>query len=180
MAAYFLSTVVGEPLKSMMLPAVVVLSGLYLGFVDRSGQTVPWFPVIKRAAGVAMLLFGVWLGQPAHSAQAIAWEPLESWAQSRGGGQPVLIDFVAEWCIPCREMDHSTYVDDAVVGESSRFRMVKADLTDENDINSKTVEEFEVRGVPTLILRSASGEETHRMVGYVGPDELVEAMRQVN
>ncbi len=179
LAAYFLSTLLPEPAKSGLLPAVVVVSAIYLGFIDRAGSALSWFPYLKRAVGIAMLAVGVWLAVPSRESHAIAWESVDVWKASDERTQPVLIDFVAEWCIPCREMDHSTYVDRGVVAEAERFRMVKADLTDENDTNTKIAEEFEVRGVPTLILRTAAGEETHRMVGYVGPDELLAAMKQV-
>lgn len=180
LAAYFLSTLLPEPLKSLFLPGVLLVSGVYLGFVERAGANLAWFPMVKRAVGVAMVLLAVWIGRPHANAGAIQWEDIDAWMTARGVGQPVLIDFVAEWCIPCREMDRSTYVDEDIIAEAERFRMVKADLTDENDSTAKIAEEFEVRGVPTLILRAASGEETHRMVGYVGPSELLAAMREVD
>ena len=180
MAAYFLATLLPPPFKTLLLPAVVVMSGIYLGFVERAGHAVPWFPAIKRVVGSAMLIFGAWLAVPVSNSQAIAWEQLEAWNDTRDGSGPVLIDFVAEWCIPCREMDHSTYVDEEVIAEASRFRMVKADLTDEDDASSKVVEEFSVQGVPTVILRSADGHEEARMVGYVGPEEMLQAMRSVH
>ncbi len=180
LAAYFLSTVAPAPLKPYLLPSVIVLSAIYLGFLDRSGQGLAWFPVFKRTVGIAMLVLGVWIGQPVAQSQAIDWESLESWSEAKSRGRPELIDFVAEWCIPCREMDHNTYVDADVIEESERFRMVKADLTDENDTNSKIVEEFAVRGVPTVILRSSAGAEARRMVGYVSAEELLDAMRQVD
>jgi len=41
------------------------------------------------------------------------------------------------------------------------------------------VEKYEVKGVPTVILFSPRGAEAHRMVGYVGPDQLLQAMRSV-
>ncbi len=180
LAAYFVSTIAPASVAPFLLPAVIVVSAIYLGFVDGSGSNVAWFPALKRSVGVALLVFGVWLGRPVAQSEAITWEDLATWSAGREGDRPVLIDFVAEWCIPCREMDHSTYVDADVVEEAERFRMVKADLTDENDTNTSIVEEFEVRGVPTLILRNTDGVETHRMVGYVGADELLEAMRQVD
>lgn len=179
LAAYFVSTLLPEPFKSILLPAVLVASGVYLGFIERAGSKLAWFPAVKRAFGVAMVLLAVWIGRPPAHAGAISWEDIDGWMAARGGGRPVLIDFVAEWCIPCREMDRSTYVDEDVIAEAERFRMVKADLTEENEATSKIAAEFEVRGVPTLVLRSATGEETHRMVGYVGPSELLAAMREV-
>ena len=57
--------------------------------------------------------------------------------------------------------------------------MVKADITAENEETSALVEQYEVKGVPTVILFSPRGDEAHRMVGYVGPDELLAAMRKV-
>jgi thiol:disulfide interchange protein len=57
--------------------------------------------------------------------------------------------------------------------------MVKADITEENEQTSRVVESYQVRGVPTVILFSRTGDERHRFVGYVGPEEMLEAMRQV-
>jgi len=65
------------------------------------------------------------------------------------------------------------------VREADRFHMVKADLTDEDDATAELMRKYEVKGVPTVILFSPRGDETRRMVGYVGPDELLAAMRAV-
>jgi len=182
LAAYYVATLLPAPIKPWLLPAVIGLSGLYLGFVERAGRGVRYFPLVKAAVGTAMIAVALWLAQPASTTQAIAWEPYEQWASpGRGpdGEKPLLLDFAAEWCIPCREMDHTTYVHPEVVREADRFHMVKADITDENDTTSELVEKYGVKGVPTVILFSPRGDEAHRMVGYVGPDEMLAAMRTV-
>ena len=181
LAAYFVAPLCPPPLDSWLLPAVISLSGVYLGFLEASGQSIRFFPIMKRAVGVAVLVFAVWLVRPGGTPlDAIGWEPIEVWAgNGRDGREPVLIDFAAEWCIPCRKMDRTTYVDPDVVREAGRFRMVKADITDENDDTSALIDEYAVRGVPTIILFLPYGDEAERFVGYVGPDRLLEAMRAI-
>ncbi|MGH7787372.1 MAG: protein-disulfide reductase DsbD family protein, partial [Candidatus Binatia bacterium] len=181
LAAYFVSPLLPMPLKHWLLPAAIGLSGAYVGFVEPAGRTVRFFPAIKSAVGLAMVATAAWLATPAAPERAIAWQAFEvaSADAAVAGDRPLLIDFAAEWCIPCREMDHTTYVDPAVVREADRFRMVKADITEENEATTQLTTRFEVKGVPTVILFSPAGEETHRMVGYVGPDELLRAMREV-
>jgi thiol:disulfide interchange protein DsbD len=181
LAAYYLSTLVPAPLSSWLLPAVVGLSGVYLGFVDAAGRAVRSFAAVRSAVGIAMIAAAVWLAQPAATTEAIAWEPYEQWASGGGAGseKPLLLDVAADWCIPCREMDHTTYVHPDVVREADRFRMVRADVTEENESTTELVDKYAVKGVPTVILFSPSGDETHRMVGYVGPDEMLAAMRSV-
>jgi thiol:disulfide interchange protein DsbD len=182
LAAYFVAPLLPTPASTYLLPAVIAVSGVYLGFIEAAGRSLRYFPSIKRAVGVAMLAAAVWMVQPANSDQAIGWEGLEALTSDDRLPQdkPTLIDFAAEWCIPCREMDHTTYVDEDIVREAERFRMVKADITEENETTTRVVEEYAVRGVPTVILLSANGAEQSRLVGYVGPDELLEAMRQVD
>lgn len=180
LAAYYLTPIVPAPLGRWLLPAVIAISGLYLGFLAHAGRTLRYFALLRGAVGVAMIGLAIWIAAPAGSGQAIAWEPFDRSAGLRHDRErPLLVDFGAEWCIPCREMDHTTYVDPEVVREADRFRMVKADVTDENDATSKLVEEYAVKGVPTVILFSPAGEEKQRMVGYVGPDEMLAAMRAV-
>ncbi len=179
LAAYYLATLLPPPLKSWLLPVVVGLSGVYLGFVERAGRRIRYFPLVKSAVGVGMIAVAVWLALPAATTQAITWERYEQWSSAGGanGEKPLLLDFAAEWCIPCREMDHTTYVHPDVVREADRFHMVKADITAENESTAALVEKYAVKGVPTVILFSPRGDEAHRMVGYVGPDELLAAMR---
>jgi thiol:disulfide interchange protein DsbD len=182
LAAYFVAPLLPLPWSTYLLPSVIGASGVYLGFIEAAGRSLRYFPSLKRAVGVVLLALAVWMAQPASSDQAIGWEDLQALAgEDRGPqGKPTLIDFAAEWCIPCREMDHTTYVDEDVVQEAERFRMVKADITEENETTTKVVEKYGVRGVPTVILLAANGAERDRLVGYVGPDELLKAMRQVD
>ncbi|MDX2167549.1 MAG: cytochrome c biogenesis protein CcdA [Deltaproteobacteria bacterium] len=181
LAAYYVATLLPAPLKTWLLPATIALSGIYLGFVDRAGRALPGFPVLKGAVGVGMLALAAWLARPADTAlAAIAWEPAERWTAARhDGARPVLLEFGAEWCIPCREMESTTYVHPDVVREADRFRMVKADITEENEATSALTGAYDVKGVPTVILFDPKGGETQRLVGYVGPDQMLAAMRAV-
>jgi thiol:disulfide interchange protein DsbD len=138
------------------------------------------FPALKAVVGVLMIAMAAWLFRPT-GAQAIAWEPVEQWvADGRGGDRPVLLEFGAQWCIPCREMESTTYAHPDVVHEASRFRMVKADITEETAATTALTQAYDVKGVPTVILFSPSGGEHRRMVGYVGPAEMLAAMRDVH
>ncbi|MBX3028205.1 thioredoxin family protein [bacterium] len=181
LAAYYLAPLLPAPWKHWLLPTAIALSGIYLGFVDRAGRALRGFPALKAAVGVLMIATATWLIRPTDAAQAIAWEPVEQWvAQGRGSERPVLLEFAAEWCIPCREMESTTYAHPDVVREADRFRMVKADITEETPTTTALTSAYAVKGVPTVILFSPRGGEHHRMVGYVGPDEMLAAMRDVH
>ena len=65
---------------------------------------------------------------------------------------PVMIDFYAAWCAPCRELDEITFHDPAVVRLArERFVMVKVDVTQAGELSRETVEEYAVKGVPTVV-----------------------------
>lgn len=181
LAAYYLAPLLPAPWKSWLLPAAIAVSGAYLGFIDRAGRALRGFPALKAAVGVLMIVIAAWLIRPTGAAQAIAWEPVEQWvAAGRDADRPVLLEFGAEWCIPCREMESTTYVHPEVVREADRFRMVKADITEETPTTTALTTAYDVKGVPTVILFSPTGGEHRRMVGYVGPDEMLAAMRDVH
>jgi thiol:disulfide interchange protein len=76
-------------------------------------------------------------------------------------------------------MESTTYVHPEVLRLAERFRMVKVDITNENEETSKVVARYQVRGVPTVLVFSRAGDERKRLVGYVGPQEMLAAMRAV-
>jgi thiol:disulfide interchange protein DsbD len=180
LAAYFVAPLLPYPLRQYLLPSAIVLAGLYLGFLEPAGRGVPGFAALRWSVALVFLGFAAWLVSPGGDRPAVAWESvaaLHASGDRNNDGRPVVIDFGADWCIPCREMDRTTYVHPGVVREAQRFRMVKVDLTRESDGNSKLVDKYGVRGVPTIVVLSGQGEERQRMVGYVGPAEMLAAMK---
>ena len=182
LAAYFIAPLLPQGLSRFVLPSLILVGGIYLGFIDRSGRSLRYFRSIQRLVGVGAVGLAVWIAVPQRAESAIRWEPFapSSIAAAVRSGRPSLVDFIADWCIPCHEMERTTYTDPAVREQAERFAMFKADITRENDATSDLVDQYAVRGVPTMILIDSSGTEVHRLVGYIGADELVAAMRAVN
>lgn len=182
LAVYYLVPLLAEPMAGWVLPAAVAASGVYLGFLDPAGRSRPAFAALRATLGVLALAFAAWAVRPAGPAESIAWELLATKAAappSIAGAGPVLVEFGAEWCIPCRQMEATTYVDPAVVREATRFRMLRADLTEENEASDALSARYGVTGVPTVILFAAGGDEQRRLVGYISAEEMLTAMRAV-
>src|SRR5581483_6181217 len=98
-------------------------------------------------------------------------------AAARAARRPVLIDFEAAWCLPCREMERTTLRDPKVVRLAASFVTLKADVTAEDDAASALLDRFHVPGVPTYVLLGPDGEERSRLVGFVPSRRMVEALR---
>ncbi|MBI4516118.1 MAG: thioredoxin fold domain-containing protein [Deltaproteobacteria bacterium] len=178
MAAYFVAPLLPPTVRGFVVPALMVIAGIYLGFVDPCGRALPVFRQLKQAVGLTAIALALWLGWPPPAESAIAWRQLDSAVlqTARAGNRPVVLDFGAEWCLPCRDMARTTFVDRQVVQAAARFEMVHADVTEENEQNQALLEQFDVRGVPTLLVFDAGGKEVARMVGYTSAEELLAAM----
>lgn len=181
LAVYFVSPLLPAGLRTLALAALIAGAGVYLGFVDNSGHGMPRFRAMQRAVGVAAVVLAVWLAQPRPAESRIPWEPLDLAAveAAAASGNPIIIDFVADWCIPCHEMEATTWAHAEVLEEAARFAMFKADITGEDESSASWIDRYGVQGVPTVIFLDSSGREVRRNVGYVGPDEMLAAMRDV-
>src|SRR5205085_6866013 len=93
--------------------------------------------------------------------------------------RPVFIDFEATWCLPCREMDRTTFRDAAVARAAGRFAMLRADVTAQDDAAAALMDRYHVPGVPTYVLLGPDGTERRRLVGFVHVDEMLKAMDEV-
>ena len=112
------------------------------------------------------------------------WQPYahEAFARASMSGRPILIDFYADWCLPCKELDRFTFADARVLDEAQRFVLLKADLT---QFESRQVREirdrFDVIGVPTVVFLDSRGNERQglRVYGFEGAGAFLARMRQV-
>jgi thioredoxin:protein disulfide reductase len=180
------------------MAAALAAAGVLLGAIHRSFGAGRLQAVLK-GSGVALLCLGVllragtldaprptdtvlrweltWSGEPA----AVPSPVDQALAAARASGKPVMIDFFAEWCAACKELDRATYVAPQVVSEAQRFVRIKVDGTNGQDALDALYQRFGIEGLPTVAFVSSRGEIlVHpRVTGFLGPEEFLEEMRRV-
>jgi len=182
MALYFVSPLLDDAVLRVVVPLYLAAAGLYLGFFERSARSIRWFAVGRRALGLVVLLLAVWVALPsAQAREGIRWQPLarEGLERARAARRPAIVEFAADWCLPCLEMKRTTFVDPAVTREAERFATFVADVTESSERNDALLAQFQVVGVPTIIFYGPTGAEVERLVGFVDAEVFVRTMRRV-
>jgi thiol:disulfide interchange protein DsbD len=97
-------------------------------------------------------------------------------AEARTAGKPVMLDFTAEWCISCKEMEEYTFPDPTVVGALKPFLLLRADVTDNNDDDQALLQRIHSFGPPTIAFFDRSGFEraNYKLVGFVPAEKFTE------
>jgi thioredoxin:protein disulfide reductase len=182
LALYFLDPLLPNRIVTRMLPYYAVGAGLFLGFISRAGRNWRPFHVIRYAIGtLSIVALIAMLAHSRHPVAQLAFEPFNPTLveTAKSERRPVVIDFAADWCVPCREMERTTFVDPAVVREAAGFVRLRANLTAENAANQAIIKQFTVEGVPTTVFIDAHGAIRKRRVGYVGPGEFLEYLQEL-
>jgi thiol:disulfide interchange protein DsbD len=177
LALHFVTPLLAAATVRLSWAVLFVVAGLALGF--RPGFRTAAARWGIRTAGVAAAVLGV-LGAVAHEPTSpVDWVPLSdrALAAARSERRPVLIDFQAAWCLPCRKMERTTFVDPLFVDAARGFATLKADVTAQDAAAEELMRRFGVGGVPTYVLLAPDGREVRRFEGYVEADAMVGAMR---
>ena len=172
--------------------AGVLAGALSLSFHDGGREKAMKAAALVVLLGAVGLRFG-WAGEPRSAgAVQIPWVRDEQAAvqQSRATGKPLLIDFFAEWCAACKELDLHTWTDPVVAKEvSERFVPLKIDGTEESQQTDELYKKYNVPGLPTVLMLACRedrppgcavpGEGPTRVTGFLPPPEMLERLRRV-
>jgi thiol:disulfide interchange protein DsbD len=184
MAVYFLAPLFPERLKDLALAGALVAGGAGLIIFDWSGRDSRFFHVIKSSAAVAMVVVGMWMYKPApDNGVTLPWQTYSDTALSdaEAGHRPVIIDFFADWCIPCKELDAVTFKDPRVTDFRNDFVFLKADLSREGtEAVARLRNRFGILGVPTIVFIGAEGKEWEdlRLTGFEEPALFADRMKK--
>ncbi|KAB5620777.1 protein-disulfide reductase DsbD [Pseudomonas putida] len=127
---------------------------------------------------------GVSTSTPA-APQADAWQTLTTpaaldaaLAQAKAAGQPVLLDWYADWCISCKVIEHEVLNAPQVQAQLNGFKLLRFDLTESNAEQRALLDRYTLFGPPALLFFAANGSEmtTDRVVGEVNADEFAKIL----
>jgi len=188
MAAYFIKPLFSGHQTGMLVLAVVILAaGVHLGLIDRTKGAFRAFGLVKKGFGIAALALATYMViSLIMVGPGVAWQDYsdERVEQAVKMGKPVIIDFYADWCAPCRELEQITFQHPEILKLAENdFVMIKVDLTRKgNPINENLLREYDVRGVPTVVFLDRQGRERKelRVVNYLPPNQFIKHMAVVS
>jgi thiol:disulfide interchange protein DsbD len=92
-----------------------------------------------------------------------------------------MLDFYADWCIECKEMDAYTFSDPAVLALMNDMVLLQADVTDYNKQDRQLLEEYDLYGPPAILFFDLSGQErqSQRKVGFVKAEKFAEHLKEI-
>lgn len=158
----------------LFIGAVAQIVGAFTG-ADNPLQ--PLRPLAARLATASPA------ASPAADATALPFQRIRSAAEldailAAAHGKPVMLDFYADWCVSCKEMEHDTFSDARVQQRLSAAVLVQADVTQDSDASRELLKRFGLFGPPGILFFNAQGQEDSaaRVIGYQKPEAFLASL----
>lgn len=184
---WFLRPLIGGPAFQWGLVALLLAAGIYFLLHSRAPQHGARARQAVAAVGVLALVGMVgWGAVVIDSMRARGGSVAGGFteydedllARAKADGRPVLIDFTADWCIACKELEHRTFPDERVQAKMKDFLVLRCDLTKQDEEAERIHKEWKIPGLPAIVFLDSSGEEIRplRLEGFETADAFLQRM----
>jgi thiol:disulfide interchange protein DsbD len=205
-AIYLISPVIPVVVQMLLWAALLIVSAIYLHAIDSLPAGTSGYRKLSKGVGIIGLLAGIALligamsggrdilqplaGLRAGAAATSSTQPLlfkrvNSRAElddavRAAAGRLVLLDFYADWCVTCKEMERYTFTDPQVRNRLDQMVMLQADVTENLDEHKALLKRFELFGPPGIVFFDRHGQEVNhlRVVGFQSAQEFSATLDQ--
>jgi thiol:disulfide interchange protein len=137
---------------------------------------------MRKIIGFTLIL--AYLAIPTHGEDRIPWfDNLDAGlASAKKENKPLMIDFMADWCAPCKEMERSTFSNSAVILKAKAFIPVRIDIEKQRQVAEKykaLARAYGGVGIPNMLFLSSNGTKIQHIVGFYTPQQLLPTMDSV-
>lgn len=204
-AIWFLERVLSASVVLMLWATLFITTAIFMGALDRvEANTTHWQRFFK-GLGLVILVYGAILIYAAttgggtvlkpfanQSNQSVAAEKLpfnyvesltefeQALKQANEKGKPVMLDFYADWCIACKEMEAYTFSEPTVHQALTQYTLLKIDVTKNNELDKAFLKAFDLFGPPAILFFNTHSTEikSHRLVGFVEATPFIEHVNE--
>lgn len=207
-AVWMLSRILPIAVIMLLSAMLLIIPAIYLNAIEPLPSHASGWLKLWKGVGIMMLVFGILqliglsagshnLLQPlqglvassqAQAKQGLAFQKVRGLAeldaeikQAGENGRQVMLDFYADWCVSCQEMENYTFTDPRVQRDLSDFVLLQADVTENNREDKDLLKRFELIGPPGIIFFAADGREksASRVIGYQDAETFIKTLRQL-
>jgi thiol:disulfide interchange protein DsbD len=208
LAIWIVSPVIPSVAHMLLWAALLIVSAIYLHAIDPLPHNASGFRKLWKGVGVIALLLGVALLVGALSGTRDILQPLSGLRAAGGaadaasaeqprfilvrsveelerqlaqaGGRPTMLDFYADWCISCKEMERFTFTDPRVRSRMDRMLLLKADVTASTPEDLALLKRFGLFGPPGTLFFGPGGEQhPHRVIGFQDAERFAASLDAV-
>jgi thiol:disulfide interchange protein DsbD len=207
-AVWMLSRVIPPTVTMLLWAMLLVLPAIYLSAIDTLPEHASGWRKLWKGVGLMMLVYGVLLLIGLSMGNSNPLKPLQGFAmtnaqaaeqglvfqrvhsveeleakvkQANSEGKRVMLDFYADWCVSCKEMEAYTFADAKVKQALSNFVLLQADVTANSEADKALLEKFKLIGPPAILFFGTDQQEhpEHRVIGYQDAETFVKTLQQV-
>ena len=207
-AVWMLSRILPPEIIMLLWALLLILPAIYLNAVDSLPEHSSGWHKLWKGVGITLLAYGLLLligfsigntnplkplqgfGVTAAKAseQGLSFERITSLAEletrikkANANNQPVMLDFYADWCISCKEMEAYTFTDATVKQTLAGFVLLQADVTKQSDADKALLAKFNLIGPPAILFFDGNEQENKslRVIGYQDVKTFTKTLQKV-
>ena len=207
-AWWMLSRILPAPVTILLLAMLLIIPAIYLGAMEPLPDAASGWRKLWKGLGLIMLILGVLeliglaagnsdilrplqsvLSQQKETKTHLQFKRVKTLAeldaelqQALAANQPVMLDFYADWCVSCKELEAYTFTDAAVQQQLAGYRLLQADVTANNADDQALLKRFNLIGPPGILFYGLDGKEksSQRVIGFQEPKRFLQTLQQLN